>query len=951
MFRPMATCQVCGADLPDGARFCPNCGTPVDRLLQTQERRLVTVLFADLTDSTALTRRLDSERVRDVLGAFYRAVSEELSTLRGEAEKFIGDAVMAVFGLPQAHEDDALRAVRAGLGIRARARRLGESLGLGGSALEVRIGIEAGDVAAGVATSRQLLVTGPAVNAAARLQAAAEPGEILVGSVTRSLTGDSVLFGEVREVAAKGFVEPLQAYPVQGLTTRSVRRTIPLIGRQTELTLMRDSLDRAISTGEPQLFTLLGDPGIGKSRLIDELTASLEPPSRSLVGRVQPPDWGPTFSAVIEMLQQLAPEHREGDGADIISALDHLLDRDDPESGRILRRLALLVNERGSTAKESTFVSEVQEGVVALIGQLARAAPMVVAFDGLERALPPVLELVERLAGRIDERPTPVLVIAAARSEIPPSSRGRAFGASARNHTTIQLAPLGEEASVHLAQHAGAAQLGSAVANRVATWADGNPFFIIEMTGQLLNDRAANDERLGAVVPPTVQAVVAARLDALPAPLRDLARRVSVFVFSFDLEELSLVADADPAQLDALEEAEVLVKQDRDPAIWRFRHETLRDVAYATLSKRERLRLHLQIADGLESLGRRSAWVPDHLERAALASLDLEPGNRSIAERAARALADAGDRARGRMESRTAVSRYERALSLTDPSAPGGRLEASLLAGLGEAHYWLGEYGPAEAALRRAEELAAETGDDDILATALRFRGEIVLNAAGAVEEAHAICTQALEAAERSGDEGVLCRTLLFAGWVPWNEQDFAAADEIWERALALARRTDDRWAEVRTLCSLSIAASERQDLERTRTYADAAMELAAELGDRFSMAVATVQVGRALQDGGDAAASLPHFDKALAIFDELGARWEYADALRTRGVALRDLDKLSEAETDLRAALKILGELGDPTLANWTWMSLAGVADRRGDAALAAHWRQHAEGRAHTTS
>ncbi len=944
MVRRVSACSVCGEQLPGGARFCPNCGTPVDGFLQTHERRLVTVLFADLTDSTSLTRRLDAERVRDVLGAFYQAVAEELAELRGEAEKFIGDAVMAVFGLHRAREDDALRAVRAGLGIRGRARRLGQSLGVGASSLEVRVGIQTGDVAAGRGASGQLLVTGPAVNAAARLQAAAEPGEILVGQVTHSLTSDSVVFGDMRGVRARGFDAPLEAYPVEALTARSVRRTIPLVGRQSEIALMRDTLGRAISTGEPQLLTLLGEPGIGKTRLIDELAASLEAPSRSLAGRVQPPDWGPTFSAVSEMLQQLACCCRDP-GEDTLSALEEVIDGSDPESGRILKQLSPLFTGSEPTGQKSTFVSEVQEGFIGLVSQLARAAPVVVAFDGLERASPPLLELVERLAGRSSERPTPVLVIAAARGDVPLVARGRSLGSTARSHTLIRLAPLGEDASAALARHAGAARMGSAVAERVATWAGGNPFFIIEMTGQLLSAPAAQAARLGAVVPPTVQAVVAARLDALAPDLRDLARHVSVFVFSFDLEELGLVADAGTVQLSALEEAEVLVREEREPTNWRFRHETLRDVAYATLSKRERLRLHLAIADGLAALGRRSAWIPDHLERAALASLDLDPSDRSLAERAARALADAGDRARKRMESRAAVSRYERSLALRDATRPWGRREASVLAGLGEAHYWLGEYDAATTVLRRAEELALEAGDDRTLASALHFLGDIVLSVGGDVADAESKFHQALEAAERSGDEAVLCRTLLFAGWAPWDREDFAEADRTWERALELARLTDDRWAQVRALCSLSVSASDQDDVERSRSFAHAAMELAAELGDRFSVAIATVQVGRALLDSGRAADSLPHFGRALSIFEELGARWEWADTLRTRGVALRELDRLAEAEADLKAALGILGQLGDPTLTRETWRALARVADRRGDAQQADHWRGHAEG------
>ena len=198
----MATaCSICGRPLPDGARFCPNCGATVGALVGTEERKVVTVLFADIVDSTGIGRRLDPERSRELLGQFFAAAAEELIDLRGRPEKFIGDAVMAVFGLPTVHEDDALRAVRAGLAIRARTRRLGEAAGLE-EPLEVRIGIESGEAAMGRNPSGQLLVTGPVVNSAARLQSAAQPGEVLVGATTHALTTIKVAFGRRRRVKA-----------------------------------------------------------------------------------------------------------------------------------------------------------------------------------------------------------------------------------------------------------------------------------------------------------------------------------------------------------------------------------------------------------------------------------------------------------------------------------------------------------------------------------------------------------------------------------------------------------------------------------------------------------------------------------------------------------------------------------------------------------------------------
>src|SRR5205823_3685080 len=221
-------CAVCGLPIPEGALFCPNCGAAAGPLVETEERKMVTVLFADLVDSTGLAQRLDAERSRELLGRFFDAASDELTALRGQPEKFIGDAVMAVFGLPQVHEDDAVRAVRAGLAIRGRSRRLGRAAGMV-EPLEVRVGVESGVAATGLGPSGQLLVTGPVVNRAARLQNAALPNEVLVGGTTHQLTTAAVSFGEPREVEAKGFQDGLAAYPVEGLTARSTRRTIPVV--------------------------------------------------------------------------------------------------------------------------------------------------------------------------------------------------------------------------------------------------------------------------------------------------------------------------------------------------------------------------------------------------------------------------------------------------------------------------------------------------------------------------------------------------------------------------------------------------------------------------------------------------------------------------------------------------------------------------------------------------
>src|SRR2546428_5246370 len=296
------SCERCGFPLPAGARFCPNCGAPV-AVVVAGERKMVTVVFADLVGSTKLAAQLDPERFREVIAAFFRMASSELTSLRGRAEKFIGDAVMAVFGVPHAHEDDALRAIRAALMIRDQTARLGEELNLP-VPLQVRIGVNSGPVATSSGTEDQLLVSGAAVNLASRLQEAADPGEILAGDTTRQLTARAVAFGPSRLVDAEGFEEPILAWPVEALSTRSSRRTIPLVGRRRELALMTDTFDRMRDASRSHLLTVLGEPGIGKSRLVEELLAGLPEEAQGMTGRGRELEEGGTLAPVAPMIRQ-----------------------------------------------------------------------------------------------------------------------------------------------------------------------------------------------------------------------------------------------------------------------------------------------------------------------------------------------------------------------------------------------------------------------------------------------------------------------------------------------------------------------------------------------------------------------------------------------------------------------------------------------------------------------
>ncbi|HEV3406452.1 MAG TPA: tetratricopeptide repeat protein [Candidatus Dormibacteraeota bacterium] len=935
---PMS-CSVCGHPLPAGARFCPNCGAAVGPLLETEERKMVTVLFADLVDSTGLARRLDAERTREILSRFFDAATEELQALRGRPEKFIGDAVMAVFGLPQVHEDDALRAIHAGLAIRARARRIGQEIESGGP-LEVRMGVESGEAATGIGPAGQLLVTGPVVNTAARLQTAAQPGQLLAGPTTYALTAEKVLFGRKRRVRAKGFDVTLEAFPVESITARSARRTIPFVGRTNEQAILGESLGLASMSGKPVLVTITGEPGIGKSRIADELAAGLSAAVRVLRGHARSFTDSATFSPAAAIVADLAGIADE-DPLNVVRIKIRALAFECCDAGEVDRtteRLSLLF---GAGARdESTFVQDVHAGFIELIDGLARDHPVLLIFDDAHTLRPAMLDLVERVGSPGRRGPRRALVLALARKEL--LEARPTWGATAGGTVLIRLEPLSLEESRRLARHASGGRVDEREAGAIARRAGGNPFFIIETTGMLLlsGDGAPGRTRL----PPTVQAIVEARLDALPARLRELARHASVFMYGFDLDELQVV---DPAATDAellqLEEAEVVVRDEQSTTgHWQIRHATLKEVAYASLPKRERLRLHRLVAQRLLVDGHRS-WAADHLELAAKASLDLDPDDRAAPEEAAEALLLAGDRARRRMESSSAVDRYQRCLGLAGPRSRWAVREARALAGMGESLYWLGDYPAAKDALEQAVELAEAEDESFALALALRFLGDIAINYEGDVDKAEGLLQRSLAAAERLGESRAITRSLLFAGWVPWTRGKYDESEAIWRRALETAE-ANDSWARVRALNALSINRSEMDDHEGALRLVEDARKLAEACGDQFSVAMTAVQKARVFVDLGRREEALPWFDEGIAIFADLGARWEQADATAARGIARRELGRLDEAEEDLQFAVRVAEELGDRQLPVWTWRALARVSELRGDTAEAEERRHRSD-------
>ncbi|MBI2236968.1 MAG: AAA family ATPase [Actinobacteria bacterium] len=933
-----ANCERCGAPLPPEARFCPSCGSPVGAR-QAEERKVVTALFADIAGSTELTAGLDPERSREVMAAFFREVTEELESLRGRAESFTGDAVLGVFGIPYAHDDDAVRAVRAALSIRDRIEHLREELGLS-VPLRVRIGINTGPVAVGAGMVDRFHLAGAEVHLAARLQQAAQPGEVLVGETTRQLTMDAVEFGPMREIAAKGFEEEVHAWPILALSTRSSRRTIPLVDRRRELALLTDAFERAQETSRAHMVSLLGEPGIGKSRVAQEFLASLPERAKVLAGRASAFEEDVTLAPIAEMVRRELGVEREAPDAEVRRRLEEVVAGccDPSDVDQVTARLGVALGLGAESRDEHKYrVAEVRAGLIAYLTGLTREGrPSVLVFEDLHLAQPPLLELVEQVAR--EARRVPILLLCVARWDLLDLRPDWAGGL--RDALTLYLEPLSLDDATQLALRAGE-RLDAETAERIARQAGGNPFFIVETTGMLLHERgeapASGAALPGLLLPPTVQAVVGSRIDHLPELARDLVRKASVFPRSrFTVSDLAVIADPREETLKLLEDEELLVQDEDRPDMWRFRHSMLRDVAYESLAKRERQRLHLLVADklaGPETADRYPRAIAYHREQAARAALDLEPKDRTLADRAVEALAKAGDLALYGIESRAAADLYERALTLAGPERGWGVREARILAGLGEARYWLGEFDEAMAPLSRALEVGGE--DIQVRADASRFLADITLSIKGDAERAGALFDDALTAARELGDPWTLARALLSAGWLPYWRDDLGAARAMFEEALAIARSNPERdaWAEARALVSLAVVVSPVGDERECEELVREALAIGERTGDAFTVAVAKGGLASSLRRMWRLDEALPHSDDAIRTFRELGARWELADALIRRGSLHRLGGRLPEAEADLREALRLCREHKERSLVTWAGSQLTLCLVAAGDA------------------
>jgi len=392
----MAACPTCGAENPPEARFCSTCATRLTPAAVGREtRKTVTVLFADVAGSTALGERLDPESLRGLMSRYFGDMKAIIEGHGGNVEKFIGDAVMAVFGIPILHEDDALRAVRAATDIRDRLAALNAELGASrGLAITFRTGLYTGEVVAGDPATGQTLVTGDTVNTAARLEQAAPPGEILIGAPTYHLVRDAVEVEAVEPIVAKGKAEPVPAYRLiavrAGLAGHARRLDTPLVGREAELAHLRSAYERAVAKRSPELVTVLGPAGVGKSRLVAEFLASTAAQATILKGRCLPYGDGITYWPLREIVHAAAGITDADGAAEAMIKLREILD-DAPDADLIARRVGIAIGLESEAAPQEELFWAIRK----LLEHLARQRPLVTVWEDIHWAEPTLLDLLE----------------------------------------------------------------------------------------------------------------------------------------------------------------------------------------------------------------------------------------------------------------------------------------------------------------------------------------------------------------------------------------------------------------------------------------------------------------------------------------------------------------------------------------------------------------------------
>jgi class 3 adenylate cyclase/tetratricopeptide (TPR) repeat protein len=921
-------CPNCGTENPTEFCLCGACGGPLVAKRAAPTRKTVTIVFAALHARDRLGGPLAAGTQQAVMGRAFEASRTALARHGGTIEKFIGDAVMAVFGLPLRHEDDALRAVRAALEMRSAIGALAAALETeSGTTLEVAIGVNTGEVITGEPDLGQRLVTGDAVNVAARLEQAAAPGEIIVGGLTEILVRGSARLEQVASLTLKGKSTPVPAHRLVGVaaTPAAARRSATaLVGRERELALLAEAFAAARNGPACRIVTVVGSAGVGKTRLISEFLGTVGADATLVSGRCLSYGDGITFWPVVEAVRDAAGLREADTPAVAIRKLRRLVGDDG-----VVERVAAAVGLRDAPFQ----VGELFWGIRRFLEILARRRPLVVAFDDIQWAEPTFLDLLGHLTST--SAGAPILLLCTAREELLEKYPGWGQGPEGR---TIVLSPLSYADAARVAENLlGEVGLVATIRDRIVAAAEGNPLFVEQLVAMLTEAgilRRSGDrwETVGDLsrleIPPTIHALLAARLDALPEGERAVIDPASVIGLVFARLALQAIVDGElrdrvPERLDQLAARQLVRPAEPaggDGLEYRFGHQMIREAAYAGLLKRRRASLHERFVAWADEANRASDRATEfeeilgyHLEQAHryLAELGpLDDHGHALGIDASRRLGSAGQRAfvRGDMPATANLVRRSAALlPAGDPSRP--RLLIQQARALTEN----GERSAADQALGSAEEEARGLGDVGLetMARLERLMTRYWTDPTQVEGDIEAHLRAGLAVLETVGYEAGIARAWLALASVRMVDARWGVAAEAVARTIEHARLAGDRILEIRAGPNLALCAQlgPTPVPEAIRRCGEVIGSLG---GDRKAEAVALRSLAHLHAMQGDFEAAREEYRRSRAMLEELG--WRFHAALTS--IDSGPIEMLARnpvaAEAELRRDYATLESLGE---------------------------------------
>ena len=874
----------------------------------TEGRKTVTAAVLDLIIDRRDHRELDPEIVSRVAARSFELVSRSVERHRGLLYRLVDARAIAVFGAPSVHEDDALRATRALLEACEALGELGAELDRElGVRLGVRAGIEAGVALVGREQAGELSITGNVITAAVRASEAAATGEILIGGSAHALLG-----GAVRVQPVAGGQDEHRHWRlleiVPGASASARRHDAPLVGRTDELLELGHALERVARERRCLLVTVLGDAGIGKSRLALELRAQHEGELTVISGACRSYGEGVTFSPIADLVEELI-----GDGGLHARIAAHLAG--DAEADTIASVISAAVESGEPPGTEELF-----RAVRKLLEALARERPLMVVLEDIHWAEPTFLDLVEHIAEW--SRQVPILLLCLARPEL--LEDRPSWGGGKVSAITFPLEPLSRAESITLIeQHLGGRGLPTDAQARIASFAGGNPFFVEQLVAMVAQEPQFADELSS---PPSVQALLGARLDRLSVEERALLDHASVLgvEFAFDaLAELlpDQLAEAGQAGLQRLAHKGLVRPLDlgiQDPGTWTFAHALIREAAYDSLSKRHRAALHARLADWFEGTTRRQLPELDelagyHLEQAYGYRRELGESDEAVlnlAERGAARLASAGRRAYASGDMPAAVSLLTRATRLL---AVGHADRPEMLADLGEALRDAGRLDLADLTLIEAIEAADRSGDANAGAQALVVRWQLRLQTDPNVsfDEAVSAIGATIDHLHELGQERGLAKAWLTLAEIPWLRGQAAASEQALERGLGHARTVGDRRTEAQSLNALAGIAllgpmPAKQAIKRCE---DVLRQVSGE-GRVAASALRALAGLHAMEGRFDEAWA--YLGRDRAILADLGLKIVASSSAEVGGLVGLLADDPGRAESELRWGYEVVDEMGD---------------------------------------